>query len=425
MTADLSNFRVAYIVKMFPRLSETFILNEMLELERRGLNISIFSLKKPDEGIFHPQAAELKARAYYLEGFDVRKWGTWLGEYWEYLRPFAPRLWPLIEDGLSERDNYKLEMLMQAAWIAARSAELGITHYHAHFASLPSSMAYYAHQITGIPFSFTAHAKDIFVYDMNEHLLEKKLSAARAVVTVTEYNRRYLMENAPGIDHSVINVIHNGLDLERFTPVKIEDRQEGLILGVGRLVPKKGFSTLLDACALLKERGTQFKCLIVGDGPDGEMLREKKAMLGLDDNQVEFTGPRTLDEVVELMKESTIFCLPCTTDIDGNRDALPTVIIEALALGLPVISTTISGVPEMIDHEKSGLLVEPDDPKSLADEMERLLGSRTLRTKLAAAGQKRAEEKFDLRKNAQSLLNLFLGDRRPHSVGSSIKATEP
>ncbi|MEE9554997.1 MAG: glycosyltransferase family 4 protein [candidate division Zixibacteria bacterium] len=405
------DLKLGYIVKMYPRISETFILNEMLELERRGARISIFSLKKPNEGIFHPQVAYLKARAYYLEGFDVKKWGTWLGELWEYLAPRADRFWPLLEQGLAEKNNHKIEMVLHAAWIAARGIEMGISHFHAHFASQPSTMAYYAHLISGIPFSFTAHAKDIFVYDMKEHLLAEKLAAAKFVVTVTNYNYKYLTENAPHIDPSVIKVIHNGIDLDEFTPVETRGREESLILGVGRLVPKKGFGTLLDACRLLKDKGVDFKCLIVGDGSEWENLHNKKTELGLTDDDVEFTGAKTLDEVLDLMRRATLFCLPCTVDNDGNQDALPTVIIEALALGLPVISTTISGVPEMVDHEINGALVEPDNPIKLTEWIERILSSRELQARFSLAGRKKAQDKFDLKQNIETMIGHYLEKR--------------
>lgn len=419
MPNDDINLKIGYIIKMYPRISETFILNEMLELERRGVEISIFSLKKPDEGIFHPQVADLKARAYYLEGFDTKKWGTWLGQLWDYLAPHSHRLWPLIEQALREQDNYKLELLMLAAWIGARATELGLNHLHAHFASLPSSMAYYAHLITGIPFSFTAHAKDIFVYDMNEHLLSKKLAAAKFVVTVTNYNYRYLTEQAPEIDPSVIKVIHNGIDIDSFSPVAPADREKNLILGVGRLVTKKGFATLLDACKILKDKKVPFRCQIVGDGSEADNLRLKKNELGLSDQEIEFTGALTLDQVLKLMARATIFCLPCTVDDDGNQDALPTVIIEAMALGLPVISTSISGIPEMVDSEVSGILVEPDRPLELSVQIERLLASPELRTGFARAGRQTAENKFSLKKNAGTLLNHYLEGRKHIPVADS------
>src|SRR3972149_734108 len=206
MVSDPAKLKIGYIVKMFPRLSETFILNEILELERQGVEVTIFSIKKPSEGPFHPQLSRLKARALYLEGLDFRKWGRWVGEVWQALSPHSENLWPMLDGALENCDNDQLELILHSAWVAARAQELELTHLHAHFASLPSTVAYFANRITEIPFSFTAHAKDIFVYDMDQHLLRQKLLAARFVITVTNYNYRYLIERAPEIDPDLIKV---------------------------------------------------------------------------------------------------------------------------------------------------------------------------------------------------------------------------
>ncbi len=407
MTDSASGLKVGYIVKMYPRLSETFILNEMLELERKGVELVLFSIKKPNEGRFHPGVSGLKAKVYYLEDLEPKKWGSWLGEVWPSLAPYRRQFWELMEESLAARDNSGLDLITSAAWVAARAEEFDLCHLHSHFASLPSTVAYLAHRITGIPFSFTAHAKDIFVYDMREHLLDKKLRAADFVVTVTNYNYRYLTDKAPDLDPDIIKVIYNGVDIENLNPGGEVRREENLILGVGRLVPKKGFDTLLKACGLLKKKGIPFRCLIAGDGQEAANLTEQRRELGLDD-EISFPGPKTHDEIVDLMHNASIMCLPCTVDKDGNQDALPTVLLEALACGLPVVSTTVSGIPEIIDSGINGLLVRPEDPESLAAELEKLLKSRELRDKFAHAGRQKAIQKFDLKINADTLLKLYM-----------------
>jgi glycosyltransferase involved in cell wall biosynthesis len=398
--------KVGYIVKMYPRLSETFILNEILQHERCGAEITIFSYKKPNEGHFHPQVAQVKAKVFYLEDLDPRKWPTWLGKVWGGIEEYHEAYLRLLGEALSMQDNERIELIMASAWVASQAKERGITHLHAHFASLPSTIAYLTHRITGIPFSFTAHAKDIFVYDMDEHYLREKLRAARFVVTVTNFNYQYLIEREPEIGPEKIQVIYNGVELEQFKADAGRVRDLKMILSVGRLVPKKGFSYLLDACGLLKQRGTNFHCVIVGEGPDGDMLLQKRRELGLD-NAVTFVGPKRQDEVLGLMQEASILCLPCTIADDGNQDALPTVLLEALATGLPCVSTTVSGIPEIIDSDEDGLLVGPNDAAALSNALERLLKSQPLRDRFSAAGRIKAEEKFDLRKNAGSLLELF------------------
>jgi colanic acid/amylovoran biosynthesis glycosyltransferase len=407
MEQAVPTLKIGYITKMYPRLSETFILNEILEMERRGAEVTIFSYKKPNEGRFHPQIPEVRAQVLYLEDLDYRKWPQWLGKVWPTLGVRADRMWSLISDALSCGSPEFIDLIMLSGWVAAQARQLGLVHLHAHFASLPSTIAYYASEISEIPFSFTAHAKDIFVYNMDEHLLRKKLLTARFVVTVTNYNFRYLMERAPEANPNNINVIYNGIDLFRFTANGSNSRESNLILGVGRLVPKKGFGDLLDACHILKNRGVDFRCVIVGDGLEAEMLLQKRRELNLE-SEVEFAGPRKQDEVLKLLHSATLLCLPCTVAPDGNQDALPTAILEALACGLPVVSTTVSGIPEIIDSGVDGLLVEPNDPQALSENLALLLKSKDLQSSFALKGRQKAEAKFDLRKNASQLFDLYL-----------------
>lgn len=399
--------RVGYVVKMFPRLSETFILNEILELERRGVEVVIFSAKKPNEGRFHPQLSELKAEILYLEDQEPKKWPHWIAKEWGSLGNCRSNLFDLIDEALCDDDAGRVDQIWWSAWLASQALKRNLDHLHAHFASLPSSLAYFAHRISGIPFSFTAHAKDIFVYTMNEHYLREKLATATFVVTVTHFNHRYLCRQAPQIDGNRIKVIHNGINLEQFVFNPDQTRQPNRILAVGRLVIKKGFDTLLEACNILKGDGLPFTCLIVGEGPETEKLKQQCRDLQLE-SQVTFVGAKNLEEVRQLMQTSTLFCLPCTVAPDGNQDALPTVLLEALASGLPILSTTVSGIPEIVDNETDGLLVSPDDRQALSDQLRRLLTDSRLRKKLALKGRTKAEEKFDLRKNAgETLLDAF------------------
>ncbi len=409
MNHQSPRLKIGYVVKMFPRLSETFVLNEIIELEQQGAEVVVFSLKKPNEGRFHQQVSRLKATVFYLEDLDPKKWQSWISPEWPLLDRHRERLFKLVGDALRDGDSSRVDQIWSSAWIAAKAEVLGLHRLHAHFASLPSTIAHFVHEITGIPYSFTAHAKDIFVYTMDDHLLREKLNTASFVVTVTHFNHRYLTERAPEVDPSRIRVIHNGIGLDQFTPVSPSERDENLILGVGRLVPKKGFSTLLDACALLKSRNVSFRCVIVGDGPELASLTQRSKELGLEDD-VTFSGALVIDEVKVLMQRATLFCLPCTVTEDNNADALPTVLLEAMACGLPSISTTVSGVPEIIDSGQDGILVGPDDPVALADQLAKLLVSRDLRAKYAVAGRKKAEEKFDIRRNVGTLLRNYIDD---------------
>lgn len=429
MSDNSIKLKIGYVVKMFPRLSETFILNEMIELERKDVEVTVFSLKKPNEGRFHPQLSRLKAKVYYLEDLDSKKFPIWIGKDWSNLGEAADRIWPLLKEALSEGDNQRVEHIWWSVWIAARINQLGITRLHAHFASLPSTIADLAGRIANVPYSFTAHAKDIYVYDMFEHRLKEKLGTSQFVVTVTDFNRKFLIEQGGNELTDKIRLIHNGIDLNRFSQVDQSERDSNLILAVGRLVPKKGFDDLLRACKILKDANKSFRCVIVGDGPDSEALIKLRTELQLE-NEVTLTGSKNSDEVNQLLKQATMFCLPCKAAEDGNIDALPTVLLEALATGLPAISTTLSGIPEIIDSGKDGLLVEANDYQALAEAMIRLLNDAPLRKKFAVNGRQKAEEKFDIRLNVKTLLDTFmnhsggLGKTKPGATARSQEVVD-
>ncbi len=398
----MNPLKVGYFVKMYPRLSETFILNEILELERRGVEVTIFSLKKPNEGRFHPQVAEVNAPVYYLDELEPKKGWALMAENWPTLAPRRAQLWKLLEELVPQNDPPLIEFFFGSAWAAALAAGQGLAHLHAHFASLPSTAAYFASRISGLPFSFTAHAKDIFQNTVNQKLLEEKLKAARFIITVTEFNRRFLTATYPAVPAEKIKVLHNGINLEFFNFEPQFPREKNLILSIGRLVAKKGFPDLLQACAILKEKQIPFRCVIIGQGEEAKTLEAKRQELGLTD-VVSLAGPKTQAEVLPYLKRATLLALPCTVDADGNQDALPTVLLEALGTGCPVVSTTVSGIPEIVDDGKNGLLVPPNDPSALAEAIEKVLTSPERATRLAWEGRKKAEEKFDLKKSAAAL----------------------
>ncbi len=414
------NLKVGYIAKMFPRLSETFVLNEILELERQGAEVVVFSAKKPNEGQFHPQLAQLKARIYYLEDLDTKKWAGWVSKEWDSHAPHADRIWNLVCRALADGEPQRVDKVWHAAWIASRAAELGLDRLHAHFATLPAMLAHLTHRISGIPYSFTAHAKDIFVYSPEETCLGELIEHSDFMVTVTNFNRRHLINLLPGLDPTKIKVIHNGIDLSNFQTPAFEQRQENQILAVGRLVPKKGFSDLLKACTILRERGTEFICTIAGAGVQEQALHQECRELGLT-GLVEFTGPVKVDRVRDMMRTSSVFALPCCVATDNNVDALPTVLLESLASGLPAVSTQLSGIPEIITHDQEGLLVNPDSPEELADALEKMLSQRELRQQISKQGRKKAEAAFDIQKNVGQLYDLF----RTDGLGSTGEASSP
>ena len=398
--------KLGYFVKMYPRISETFIVNEILELERRGVEISIFSLKKPDEGRFHPQVSQVKANVYYLDSRQNKTGWPLIREHWPFLEPCKARLWELVEEVMMQGSDRQLELLFASASASATALELGLDHLHAHFASTPSTAAYYASRISGLGFSFTAHAKGIFRDTIDIEQLRSKASAARFVATVTHYNKRHMLSILPSIQPENIKVVYNGIDLDLFRYAAMSHREAGLILSVGRLVPKKGFCDLVAACSILKKQGVSFKCVIVGDGEQRRQIESLIRELGLED-QITLVGSMNQADVREYLNKASVFALPCIADADGNQDALPTVLLEAQAAGCPIVSTNLSGVPEIVDHNKNGLLVSPGNADELAEAIKEVLGNRELAQKLAIEGRRKAESTFDVKKNVAVLEQHF------------------
>jgi len=287
--------------------------------------------------------------------------------------------------------------------------------HRANAASSPATVAYFASRLSGLGFSFTAHAKDIYLNTVPAAFLEEKLAAARFVVTVCEFNRHHLLSRFKGLDPEAIRVVYNGVDLDLFA-FEAETREKDLILSVGRLVPKKGFDVLLEACAILRSRSVPFRCAIVGEGPERMRLEAQLRERKLTDS-VELLGARTQAEVLAGLKRATVLALACVEDADGNRDALPTVLLEALGTGCPIVSSALTGIPEIVASGRDGLLVPPGNRAALAEALASALSSPSVTAEWARRGRRKAEERFDLRKSASALEECFRAGR---PVGVSV-----
>jgi glycosyltransferase involved in cell wall biosynthesis len=279
-------------------------------------------------------------------------------------------------------------------------------HLHAHFASTPTLIALYTHRLSGIPYTFTAHAKDIYVTD--PYTLGVKLREARAVVTCTQYNHSFLSKQYGTLCDGKVHSIYHGLDVSQFNfrvPTKLESGAP-VILSVARLVEKKGLSNLVAAADILCRRGCLFHLEIIGSGPQRESLHAQAQQLGLAD-RVTLSGAQPHDAVCFAYQRASVFVLPCVIASDGDRDGIPNVLLEAMASGVPVISTPVSGIPELIHSGRDGLLVPPNDPAVLAAAIETLLASQELRERLARAARAKVESAFSLGASAERLLALF------------------
>lgn len=394
---------VAYLLKMYPRFSETFVLNELLELERQGVRLHVFSLKKPDDGIFHAGVAQLRAPVTYVPESPLLAPGVYARAHRAAFAADRARYASALRTALARRTRGALKQFLRAGYLAPLLRKHGIAHVHAHFASTAGSVALYLQRLTGVSYSLTAHAKDIYRDDVDRRHLVAKIQAARFVVTVSDYNARYLERLA--LDGRVLR-IYNGVDLQRFVPNGHDRSATPLVLGVGRLVEKKGFDVLIRACALLRDRGIAFRCAIVGKGERERELRELVAAFRLE-GIVELRGGLPAEELLEIYRAADVVVAPCVVGGDGNRDGLPTVLIEAQALGVPVVATDVTGIPELVEHERTGLLAPQGDAAALAGSIQRLLDDPEYATALAAAGRRRVERDFDLRENVRHLHGLF------------------
>jgi colanic acid/amylovoran biosynthesis glycosyltransferase len=394
---------VAYLLKMYPRFSETFVLAELLELERQGLRLHVISLKKPDDGVFHADVARLRARVTYLPESPLIDPGTWVAAHRRLAARDPRRYAAALAAALARRRSTAVKHFLRAGLIAPLLPRLGITHVHAHFASAPAAVALHLHRLTGISYSVTAHAKDIYTDDVDQAALAAKLRAARFAVTVSDYNRRHL---APLVEPQRLVRIYNGVDLERFSPNGASSAEPPLVLGVGRLIEKKGFDDLIRACALVARRGLRFRCTIVGKGPLEARLRALVDELGVGD-VVDLAGPLPRERLLTLYRHASVVVAPCVVGADGNRDGLPTVLIEAMALGVPVVATDVTGIPELVQDDRTGLLVPQRDPDAIARAIERLLDDRAEAAALAHAARATVEAEFDLRRNVGRLRSLL------------------
>jgi len=423
-------FEIAYILKGFPRLSETFISNEISLLEEKGLRIQVFSVKQPQESKVHSKVKQLAAPISYLPNTTSLSNCNLINWLVENIPNFAkahirllgvkPLPWfqtffqmivmcfKYRDDFLSKPKKVFIKEFLQAGHIALPILRSGnIKRLHGHFSHGSTTITWFVSKLTGIPFSFTAHAKDIYQKKLNPgDLLKKKLDAADFVVTCTEANKQYLQDLCE--DDKKVNTIYHGLDTKFFVPVENENSdQTPLILSVGRFVEKKGFVFLIEACRKLKDLGVEFQCQIIGEkGEQFELIQQMIGSLDLMDT-VTLKNEMTQNELKSVYLKTTLFALPCQITGDGDRDGIPNVLVEAMAMGIPVVSTNISGIPELIRHGVNGMLVPQKNSDALARSLKKLLQDEDQRKKLSLASRRTVCQSFDSHETSCNLKQLF------------------
>ncbi len=402
--------KLAYVVKRYPRFSETFIVNEILAHEAAGTELEICSLLPPVDTHFQAALARVRGPVTYLSDGDAAKSSV----FWSELTSLGaahPGLWP----ALARAGEASAREVSQALHLARHVQRRRITHLHAHFASSATAVARLASLITGVPYSFTAHAKDIFHESVSADDLRLKAADAAAVITVSQFNVDYLRPIL-GVHADRIHHLNNGIELDQF-PFAEPKQRPRKIIAIGRLVEKKGFHVLIEACRILRASQVSFECLIVGGGEEESRLQRLVSQHQLQ-AFVQLTGPRPQPEIARLVQSAAVLAAPCVVGADGNRDGLPTVLLEAMALGTPCVATPVTGIPEVIRHGETGLLVDPNEASQLADALQVLLDDGGQRVKLARAARARIERDFDIHQNAsrQRALLLAAGARREEAL---------
>lgn len=402
--------RIAYILKKFPRLSETFILNELLALQRLGHELEVFSLRAPDDEPRHEALAELRAPVTIVRPLAPKTVFAHLDALARKLPHSAEELRGWVER-LELVDPWRLEALAFTVPLAPMITERGIEHLHAHFATSAAATAQEVQLRTGVPFSFTMHAKDICRESVNFEVLAHRMSAAAFCVTVCEENARWLRERCGEEAAERLHVLYNGIDLDKWRPSANPKKEPPLLLAIGRLVEKKGFDDFLRAMAILKATGAGFRAQLIGSGELEDNLKRMAAELGLGEC-LEFTGAMTQEAVRLRLSEASLLVAPCITGSDGNRDALPTVMLEAMACGVPCIGTDVGGLPEIVRDGVNGWIVAQRDPEAIARVIEEALSGPGLLARFGSAARQRAEEEFSLARNAARLGEWMMASSR-------------
>jgi glycosyltransferase involved in cell wall biosynthesis len=402
--------KIAYVMSRFPKLTETFVLYEMSAVEAEGSRVEVYPLQNQREATMHAEAAGWIERAHYA---PLLSWTIVMSNLAALARRPTRYLGTLL---LLVRRNWgssrylfgALAFFPKAVHFADRMAADRVEHVHAHFASHPAAVAWVIHRLSGIPYSFTAHGSDLH---RDRHMLEDKVADAAFVVTISDYNRDVILQHCGAAAAAKVTVIHCGVDIQAFQPASRVALSGSAarplrVLCIGTLHEVKGQAYLLEACRLLAARGILLECHLVGDGEDERELRDLADRSGIGD-RVRFLGRQTQVEVREALAQADMVAAPSVPTRDGRREGIPVALMEAMASGVPVVASRISGIPELVAHEQTGLLVEPRDPAGLSLALERLARDEGLRRRLADAGRSMVEREFDLRKTAASLSRRF------------------
>ncbi|MDR3403019.1 MAG: glycosyltransferase family 4 protein [Chthoniobacter sp.] len=387
----------AYLFERFPSFVQTFVYREAVEMVRQGMNPWLVSLRRPDDP--GDLAEKLDVDVFYAPEEKALRAEVDARRTQRQLPGCAHRAIP------RHRNEPDAQRMFEAIWLGPLLRQRDIRHVHAHFGGVAARTAWWLRKLFGISYSFTGHANDIFC-DTDFPVTNADLvRGARLVVTETDYARRWMEEKYPWAKGKVFRVF-NGVAVDAF-PAKGPASGVPRIISVGRYVEKKGFGDLIEACRLLRARGLDFGCGIVGGGPLEAQLQAQIVAAKLE-QQVQLLGPRSQGEVRRMLAAAQVFVLACVAEKEGGSDNLPTVIMEAMLARTPVVSTELAGVPEMIVSGQDGLLVPSQDPTALADAIGKLLADPAAAERLGQQGRVSAEAKFAVEKTTSVLKHLLV-----------------
>jgi len=402
--------KIAFVLKGYPRLSETFIAQEILALEQRGIAIVIVSLRHPTDKKRHPVHESISARVCYLPEYLYQE-PSRVFKAWRSMRRqpgYRSALKAWIHDLRRDRSPNRVRRFGQAL-VLGHEMGADIDWLHAHFLHTPASVTRYAATVLGKPWSCSAHAKDIWTIEEWEK--REKLADMQWLVTCTQANAEHLDSLSP--DRKRVSLVYHGIDLDRFQPQKQRDQQRDgrdaanpvQLLSVGRAVPKKGYDILLEALSRLPAE-LHWRFEHIGGGPQLDNLRQQAESLGVA-NRISWLGAMSQPEVIQRYIQADLFVLPSRITADGDRDGLPNVLMEAQAHALACLSTTISGIPELIVDQQTGSLVAPEDVDALREALSQLISRPELRARFGEAGWKRVNQDFDMNRGIDDLQQRF------------------
>ncbi|MFT7516129.1 MAG: colanic acid/amylovoran biosynthesis glycosyltransferase [Candidatus Omnitrophota bacterium] len=428
---DDQPLRVAYLMSRFPKLTETFILYEMLALKELHTELEIHPLlrarntsthpegagmlrkflellRKPDTAaVMHPEVSLLMDQVYFSPLLSFSIVGSNLIMACSKPKAYFGTLFTLIRENAGSTNFLLGSLTVFPKTVAAARGmkKRGVQHVHAHFVNHPAAMAWVIHRLTGIPFSFTAHGADLQV---DQHMLCRKIADAAFSVTISDYNRRFMIEHCGEATADAIQVIRCGVDRSVFTKHPRSATSDTMrLLCIGTLYEVKGQIYLLRACKRLLDASLPFTCRLIGDGPDLESLKAEVLALGLSEHVV-FLGRQTRQEIVAMIGDTDIQVVPSVSTTEGRREGIPVVCMEGMAGGAILVASDISGIPELVEHEQTGLLVPPRDPEAIAAAILRLANDPTLRRQLADGAERKIRASYDQTDNARHLKNHIL-----------------